>query len=282
MNRHGCVNSGNSSPPEKLTQRKLSQGCSPELLHLRSYRHFHLLCRTQPSIAVAAYEGMQDIMNECREKMRFEPWDCSQINTVLQDPPVLRMGTKEAAYLWALSSAGAAWGISMACAQGWLQDCACNTHDHVKQNWEWDGCSYGVQFGIVTSRKLLTRSAPTRSPIRKLEKHNLKAGRIAIKKTLVSSCKCHGVSGSCDQKTCWKKAAELPIIVKHLTNKLRRARRVSDEKTRAKNAELIFMEDSPDPCLTTRTTNRVCNWRNETNSMGDCSVLCCGQGFKSP
>lgn len=66
----------------------------------------------------------------------------------------------------------------MACAQGWLQDCACNTHDHVKQNWEWDGCSYGVQFGIVTSRKLLTRSAPTRSPIRKLEKHNLKAGRI--------------------------------------------------------------------------------------------------------
>lgn len=55
---------------------------------------------------------------------------------------------------------------------------------------------------------------------------------------------------------------------------------MSDEKTRAKNAELIFMEDSPDPCLTTRTTNRVCNWRNETNSMGDCSILCCGQGFK--
>lgn len=87
-------------------------------------------------------------------------------------------GTRESAYLWALTSAGAAWGVATACSQGWLPDCSCSGRDEMKQNWEWGGCSYGVQFGIVTSRKLLTRSATSRSPLRKLEKHNLKAGRL--------------------------------------------------------------------------------------------------------
>uniref|UniRef100_A0A915PJY1 Protein Wnt n=1 Tax=Setaria digitata TaxID=48799 RepID=A0A915PJY1_9BILA len=252
-----------TTPPEKLTQ-----GCSPELLHLRSYRHFHVLCRSQPAIAVAAYEGMQDAMSQCKEQMRFQLWDCSQIVTVLQDPPILRLGTRESAYLWALSSAGAAWGVATACSQGWLPDCSCSGRDELKQNWEWGGCSYGVQFGIVTSRKLLTRSAISRSPLKKLEKHNLKAGRLAVKKTLISSCKCHGVSGSCDQKTCWKKTAALSTIVHHITNKMHKARRLSDVNSPAKNAELVYMEDSPDPCRSARITNRVCNWRNETSSQG--------------
>ncbi|KHN88521.1 Abnormal cell lineage protein 44 [Toxocara canis] len=264
-----------SKAPEKLTQ-----GCSPELLHLRSYRHFHVLCRTQPAIAVAAYEGIQDSMAACREHMRFQPWDCSQVSTVLHEPPILRLGTRETAYLWAMSSAGAAWGVSTACAQGWLAECACNGRDNAKENWEWGGCSYGVQFGIVTSRKLLTRSTSSRSPLRKLEKHNLKAGRLAVKKTLISSCKCHGVSGSCDQKTCWKKTADLASIAKHITNKMYKAKRLVEENPHAKNAELVFVEESPDPCVTTRTTNRVCNWRNETSSVGDCALLCCGHAFK--
>ncbi|VDM38282.1 unnamed protein product [Toxocara canis] len=268
-----------SKAPEKLTQ-----GCSPELLHLRSYRHFHVLCRTQPAIAVAAYEGIQDSMAACREHMRFQPWDCSQVSTVLHEPPILRLGTRETAYLWAMSSAGAAWGVSTACAQGWLAECACNGRDNAKENWEWGGCSYGVQFGIVTSRKLLTRSTSSRSPLRKLEKHNLKAGRLAVKKTLISSCKCHGVSGSCDQKTCWKKTADLASIAKHITNKMYKAKRLVEENPHAKNAELVFVEESPDPCVTTRTTNRVCNWRNETSSVShelisyqcDCQfVWCC-------
>lgn len=35
---------------------------------------------------------MQDAMSQCREQMRFQPWDCSHIVTILQDPPILRMG----------------------------------------------------------------------------------------------------------------------------------------------------------------------------------------------
>lgn len=58
------------------------------------------------------------------------------------------------------------------------------------------------------------------------------------------------------------------------------ARRLPDVNSPAKNAELVYMEDSPDPCRSTRITNRVCNWRNETSSQGDCGLLCCGRGSK--
>ncbi|VDK47025.1 unnamed protein product [Anisakis simplex] len=272
---------------------------SGELLHLRSYRHFHVLCRTQPAIAVAAYEGIQDAMSACREHMRFQPWDCSHISTVLHDPPILRLGTRETAYLWAMSSAGAAWGVSTACAQGWLTECACNGRAHKKENWEWGGCSYGVQFGIVTSRKLLTRHTSSRSPLRKLEKHNLKAGRLEWLKfnyELYNACKLSTpirtplmtpprkeklISGR--QKN--------PHLILQMSRQVpgtmprRRhckfAKRLVEENTRARNAELVFVEDSPDPCLTMRITNRVCNWRNETSSVGDCGLLCCGHPFKA-
>ncbi|KHN88537.1 Abnormal cell lineage protein 44 [Toxocara canis] len=112
-----------SKAPEKLTQvgvlsvskvtvlQRVSQGCSPELLHLRSYRHFHVLCRTQPAIAVAAYEGIQDSMAACREHMRFQPWDCSQVSTVLHEPPILRLGQLALRHFFALPDGREDFGL---------------------------------------------------------------------------------------------------------------------------------------------------------------------------
>jgi hypothetical protein len=92
------------------------------------------------------------------------------------------LGYRESAYLWALSSAGAAWGVATACAQGWLGDCDCDSEQHAtaKKTWEWGGCSYGVHYGIATSRRLLTKRAISkqRSVLHTIERHNLKAGRL--------------------------------------------------------------------------------------------------------
>uniref|UniRef100_A0AC34QVI7 Protein Wnt n=1 Tax=Panagrolaimus sp. JU765 TaxID=591449 RepID=A0AC34QVI7_9BILA len=121
-----------------------------------------------------------------------------------------------------------------------------------------------------------------------VEKHNLKAGRLAVKKTLISSCKCHGVSGSCQQKTCWKKTSDMKAIAEHLAEKYKRAKRVTPDKAKLKNAELIYLEPTPDNCAPQleyqmqqrRSLPRICNWRNETHSEGDCGALCCGKGYK--
>ncbi|KIH60140.1 wnt family protein [Ancylostoma duodenale] len=137
-------------------------------------------------------------------------------------------GYRESALIWALSSAGAAWGVATACAQGWIDDCSC-AHDG-QPGWEYGGCSFSVQHGITASRKLLTKTPVIRTPLRSVEKHNLKAGRLAVKKTLIASCKCHGVSGSCQQKTCWKKTATLDHITDYLVEKYARAKLITGEQ----------------------------------------------------
>ncbi|KAK6725543.1 hypothetical protein RB195_004079 [Necator americanus] len=257
-------------PPPPL---KLLQGCGPDLLHSRSYRSIQVACRTQPAIVIAAFEGIQDAMAQCADRMRFQQWDCSNVGHIMHDPPILKYGYRESALIWALSSAGAAWGVATACAQGWIDDCSC-AHDG-QPGWEYGGCSFSVQHGITASRKLLTKTPVVRTPLRSVEKHNLKAGRL----TLIASCKCHGVSGSCQQKTCWKKTATLDHITDYLVEKYARARMlVGDQK--AKNADLVFIELSPDPCQQQTTSGRVCAWRNETHTQGDCARLCCGKGFK--
>uniref|UniRef100_A0A7I5E560 Protein Wnt n=1 Tax=Haemonchus contortus TaxID=6289 RepID=A0A7I5E560_HAECO len=260
-------------PPAPL---KLLQGCGPDLLHSRTFRSVQIACRNQPSTVIAAFEGIQDAMSQCADRMRFQQWDCTNVGHIMHDPPILKYGYRESALIWALSSAGAAWGVATACAQGWIDDCSC-IHDG-QPGWEYGGCSYSVQHGITASRKLLTRTPIVRTPLRSVEKHNLKAGRLAVKKTLIASCKCHGVSGSCQQKTCWKRTATLDHIADYLIEKYARSKLLSPDQ-KAKNADLVFIEPSPDPCLQ-MTTGRVCAWRNETHTQGDCSRLCCGKGFK--
>uniref|UniRef100_A0A915DAI4 Protein Wnt n=1 Tax=Ditylenchus dipsaci TaxID=166011 RepID=A0A915DAI4_9BILA len=249
--------------------------------NVHSFRNFPLTCRVQPPLAIVAYEGLLDAMELCREEMRFQVWDCSQPGTVLNTPTLLRFGTRESAYLWLCQQLvwHGEWRkpvLKVGKAGGQASS----------GDWEWSGCSYGVQYGVITSRKLLTRTGNGKSQLKKLEKHNLKTGRLAVKKTLISSCKCHGVSGSCQQRTCWKKTSDMGSIAKHLTEKYRRARHLLSDFQKLKSSDLVFTESSPDSCSQLqyevhqkRSLPRICNWRNETHSDGSCNNLCCGQGY---
>ncbi|CAD6194738.1 unnamed protein product [Caenorhabditis auriculariae] len=254
----------------------LRQGCPPDLLHSRALRAVQVACRTHPSTVVSAFEGIQDALGHCASRLRFQQWDCSEAGNIMHDPPLLRSGYRESALVWALSSAGAAWGVAASCAQGWIEDCACTPSG--QPGFEFGGCTFGVQHGVTASRKLLTKAGSSNSLLRKVEKHNLKAGRLAVKKTLISTCKCHGVSGSCQQKTCWKRTAQLNYIADYLVEKYARARLLTDEGS-IKSGDLVYLEASPDVCKSKTTAGRVCAWRNETHTQGDCDRLCCGNGF---
>uniref|UniRef100_A0A8R1I181 Protein Wnt n=1 Tax=Caenorhabditis japonica TaxID=281687 RepID=A0A8R1I181_CAEJA len=302
------TSSENEAPLGKVVQPPkpniLKQGCPSDLLHSRALRSIQLACRSHPSTVISAFEGIQEGLAHCANRLRFQQWDCSEAGNIMHDPPLLRsggclfngaqaardpfqevlfryssipLGFRESSLIWALSSASAAWGVATACAQGWIDDCACN--NHLGQNeYEFGGCTHGVQHGITASRKLLTKVGAVSSLLRKVEKHNLKAGRLAVKKTLISSCKCHGVSGSCQQKTCWKRTATLEHITDYLVEKYARAKLYTDDSV-VKTTDLIYLEASPDVCNTKSVAGRVCAWRNETHTQGDCDRLCCGNGF---
>uniref|UniRef100_A0ACB8FG59 Protein Wnt-11 n=1 Tax=Sphaerodactylus townsendi TaxID=933632 RepID=A0ACB8FG59_9SAUR len=85
----------------------------------------------------------------------------------------------------------------------------------------------------------------------------------ALKSSLEMKCKCHGVSGSCSIKTCWRGLQELRDIAQDLKNKYLSATKVvhrpmgtrkhlvpKDIDIRpVKETELVYLQSSPDFCM---------------------------------
>lgn len=79
-----------------------------------------------------------------------------------------------------------------------------NSNQHI---WNWAGCSDNLSFGIRLSRQFLDSIESKNRPAsfkEQMNLHNNKAGREAITKLMRLKCRCHGSSGSCQMKTCWK------------------------------------------------------------------------------
>ncbi|VDO79339.1 unnamed protein product, partial [Soboliphyme baturini] len=137
------------------------------------------------------------------------------------------------------------------------------------------------------------------SPKAKMNHHNNRVGRNLIAQVLETKCKCHGVSGSCNLKTCWKVLPPLTRIGHILKNKYSRAaevRALHDNSARFEfepvalmgritSDDLVFIKKSPDYCTEDRrvgsfgTRGRACN--ASENSYAGCDSMCCGRGHET-
>lgn len=112
-----------------------------------------------------------------------------------------------------------------------------------------------------------------------------------------TQCRCHGVSGSCELKTCWrtlppfsevgdflKKKYELAIRVKAARKRLRRQDK-SGRKMPVMKDDLVHIHKSPNYCVENQTKGilgtrgRVCN--KTTTGPESCDLLCCGRGYNT-
>ena len=112
--------------------------------------------------------------------------------------------------------------------------------------------------------------------------------RVSLKKV----CKCHGVTGSCNLKTCWQQLATFDVIGTALKEKYRTAVQVlfKDNKLQEldnrnryklvtrKDKMLVYLDSSPDYCLRNTTAGspgmlgRSC--RSDLVSTEQCRSLC--------
>lgn len=108
-------------------------------------------------------------------------------------------------------------------------------------------------------------------------------------------CRCHGVSGSCAVKTCWKMMTAFENVGVYLKERYERSIQVTDGSRRKARKDqhrppvdkqhLIFFNKSPNYCLEDRrwgvvgTRGRHCN-RTSAGSDG-CNLLCCGRGYNT-
>lgn len=285
-------------------------------------------CKSKPQLISTVLMGMNTSAEECQWQFRNRRWNCSTTKNSVKK--ILRYDYRETAFIYAITSAGVTFSITHACSMGELQQCGCrknspkpHVHDNkvisVKQRarhdfppngvnsfpdqafpmddnseFEWGGCGDNILYGYTMSKQLMENQA--RDGRSMIIEHNNEAGRLAVKRNMKKECKCHGLSGSCSVRTCWKKMPHFRDVGDRLKARFDGAikvlignkgdRLIKDGETIKPPTEidLVYTTDSPSFCKedlslgSHGTVGRQCN----DTSMGvdGCELLCCGRGAR--
>ncbi|CAB0031933.1 unnamed protein product [Trichogramma brassicae] len=189
------------------------------------------LCKRSPHAMPAVGEGAEMGLKECRHQFRNHRWNCSDVVDDQIFGHVVVVGSREAAFTYAIASAGVTYAVTAACSRGNITACGCEsslrTRKEVPPNgWEWGGCSADISYGMRFARRFLDAREIEGDARSLMNLHNNKAGRKIVKSLLQTECKCHGVSGSCTVRTCWRTLPTFRQIGDALMKKYYRARPV--------------------------------------------------------
>ncbi|ELU01968.1 hypothetical protein CAPTEDRAFT_216606 [Capitella teleta] len=239
-------------------------------------------------------------IDECQHQFRDRRWNCTTYNDTDVFGKVLDLKTREKAYIYAVSSAGVMFAVTTACAKGELHICDCDEKvrsQDTKGGFIWGGCSHNVAFGDRFTREFVDSNENRFNDEGLMNLWNNNAGRKAIRTSMKLLCKCHGVSGSCSAKICWKTMTGFRNIGSQLKDKFDGASRVihHDKKHRLKpmdryqkkpnKKDLVYLQESPDFCSSNTTIGslgtqgRACN--KTSYGLDGCSLMCCGRGYQT-
>ncbi|KAL0273550.1 UNVERIFIED_CONTAM: hypothetical protein PYX00_006186 [Menopon gallinae] len=269
------------------------------------------ICRDE-TLLEEIVKGVEMGTRECQHQFRNWRWNCTTNNKSLKK--ILMKDTREAGFVNAVTAAGVTFSVTRACTSGNLMECSCDKttskglHRMARRptdrsgttlresDWEWGGCSDYVNFGYRKSKAFMNFPYRRKSDMKTLVRlHNNDAGRLAVKNYMRTDCKCHGLSGSCTHRTCWRKMPPFREVGNRLKERYDGAAKVipsNDGKSFIPDGEtikppgrgdLVYSQASPDFCRYNRksgslgTHGRQCN----ATSIGvdGCELLCCGRGY---
>ncbi|KAL3853112.1 hypothetical protein ACJMK2_016689 [Sinanodonta woodiana] len=208
---------------------------------------------------------------------------------------------REAAFVYAISSAGVVHSVTRACSQGKLANCACDPtkkgkHRDSRGDFDWGGCSDNINYGKSFARDFIdAKERKERDARAQMNLHNNRAGRRAIKKFSSLHCKCHGVSGSCAVRTCWLAMNDFRQVGNYLKTKYNGATQVTMSQEgegltvanknhkKPTRSDLVYFDESPDYCYknveigSLGTAGRICN--KTSIGIDGCDIMCCGRGY---
>ncbi|ELV10881.1 Protein Wnt-10b [Tupaia chinensis] len=245
--------------------------------------------------------------------------------------PFSSPGFRESAFSFSMLAAGVMHAVATACSLGKLVSCGCGWKGSGEQDrlrakllqlqalsrgksfphslpspgpgsasspgpqdtWEWGGCNHDMDFGEKFSRDFLDSREAPRDIQARMRIHNNRVGRQVVTENLKRKCKCHGTSGSCQFKTCWRAAPEFRAVGAALRERLGRAIFIDTHnrnsgafqprlRPRRLSGELVYFEKSPDFCErdptvgSPGTRGRACN--KTSRLLDGCGSLCCGRG----
>ncbi|PBC26434.1 Protein Wnt-2b [Apis cerana cerana] len=261
-------------------------------------------CRATPDVMPSLVQAARDTSTVCQQTFRHRRWNCSSIERAPDYTPelltgmFLLTGTREQAFVYAMSAAAAVWRLARGCALGSLAACSCATPPRreppspsalispssftatsvsfgtlsARNSFKWGGCGDDVRSASRMAKRFLQGATPpgtgaTAKFMHAVNMHNNRAGRRSIKvylcafykaveQSLTLECKCHGVSGSCSVRTCWRglgssgpAAAGSRLLRRYATAAEVRPRSGGRLPPLYHHDNLLYTTKSPDYCL---------------------------------
>ena len=101
-----------------------------------------------------------------------------------------------------------------------------------------------------------------------------------LKDTMVEHCRCHGVSGSCRLKTCWKSLTSFEKVSAATFEKFKKAKRTKSSnaiESSKYNDKLVYSEKTPNKCEKDEKFGMLASEGRECTLKGanSCKKLCC-------
>ncbi|KAG4071536.1 hypothetical protein HA402_011690 [Bradysia odoriphaga] len=280
------------------------------------------MCMRSHRVLTAISQGAKMGKEECQHHFRNNRWNCTSNSNVIYGD-VLSISkfflldftfkiltdlfrkklleSRETAYIHAINSAALAWSITRACSKGDLAECSCDNSIRRKtRKWQWGGCSEDINYGVTFSRKFIDSQESNTSIAGLMNLHNNEAGRRAIRSRMQRVCKCHGMSGSCSVRVCWRRLPSIRSVGEALgqlydgasyvklverDGKAAKLRRRDPELKKLIKSDLVYLDESPDYCERQEsfgilgTRGRLCN--RTSHGIDGCRLLCCGRGYQT-
>ncbi|XP_052896084.1 protein Wnt-4 isoform X2 [Anopheles moucheti] len=243
-------------------------------------------CRRDIGLPEAIKEARRLAVTHCEEQFRYDRWNCSIETRGKRN--IFKKVYRETAFVHALTAAAITHAVARACAEGKMTKCQCASErkpEATSLAWRWGGCSDNLKHGKRVARNFLELQPKNFDPVAEMLRHDSEVGISAITSAMTDRCKCHGVSGSCSMKTCWRRLGDFNTTAALLRTKYHLAiRKIPvNNKTSRRSAprdfrpretvydQLYYFETSPTFCSVTR--GRRCLHPD------NCATLCCGRGY---
>uniref|UniRef100_A0A8D8QIN9 Protein Wnt n=1 Tax=Cacopsylla melanoneura TaxID=428564 RepID=A0A8D8QIN9_9HEMI len=261
------------------------------------------ICKNEPTVLLEISKGIQLGTKECQYQFQNRRWNCTLHKKSMKK--VLQRDSRETGFVNAVISAGVSYNLAKACSRGTIPSCGCGKissenkvqPDDSKGPWQWGGCSDNAQHALKKAKTFMEVDSLEMGDLKSLTmRHNFQVGRTAIWNSMETVCKCHGTSGSCMMRTCWRSLVPFRKVGDLLKKRFQASIKVVPSNNGhsfipyATNVrppdklDLVYSEKSPSFCVENKTTGslgtfgRQC-WMNESATTESlCSNLCCGRG----
>lgn len=211
--------------------------------------------------------------------------------------------------MYAVMAAAVTKYIGHACRVGSLASCSCGARGTLPTSnsmtrYYW-GCSENIRYGLKVSEEFLDAAERDKGTglREQVNLQNLQAGRVVLEKATEMTplkCQCHGLTGTCSIKTCYKVTPPLYTIAQQLRDRYEKACQVTYASETAlrliptlqstchwplAKEDLVYSDPSPNYCTphpelgSLGTRGRRCDPSADATRSESCQHLCCGRGY---